>query len=52
MRAVIFALVFGVVLGLLGTDAKTSWLGGIAYFLSAWMFIAAIVTATRLERDE
>lgn len=52
MKAVIFALVFGVVLGLLGADANLPWLKAIAYVLSAWMFVAAIVTSVRLGQDD
>jgi len=48
MAALLYALLFGVTLGLLSTDASTPWLKVVGYILSAWMFVAAIVTAIRL----
>lgn len=47
MKALLYALVFGIFLGLLGADASNILLKGIAYFLSGWMFLAAIILAVR-----
>jgi hypothetical protein len=51
MKAVIYALVFGVILGLLSTDADTLWLKVIGYILTGWMFLAALIMAVRVTRD-
>ena len=51
MTGIAYALVFGVFLGLLSTDASTPWLKVVGYILTAWMFIAAILTAIRLGRE-
>lgn len=51
MGAVIYALGFGVFLGLLSADANTLWLKVIGYVLTAWMFTAAIITAIRMNQD-
>lgn len=51
MKAIIYALVFGVFLGLLSTDASNPWLKVPGYILAAWMFLAAIVQAIRLTKD-
>jgi len=51
MPAVIYALVFGVILGLLSTDAQTPWLKVIGYILATWMFFAALIQAVRITRD-
>lgn len=47
MAAIIYALVFGVFLGLLSTDADNPWLKWPGYVLSAWMFLSAIMLAIR-----
>jgi preprotein translocase subunit SecG len=47
MAALLYSLVFAVVLGLLGADASNSFLKGIAYVLSGWMFLAAIILSVR-----
>lgn len=47
MLAIIYALVFGVFLGLLSTDASNPWLKWPGYVLSGWMFLSAIVLAVR-----
>ena len=51
MKAVIYALVFGVFLGLLSADASNPWLKGPGYILASWMFLAAIIQAVRVTRD-
>ena len=51
MTAVIYALVVGVVLGLLSADADALWLKIPGYSLAAWMFLAAILQAIRISRD-
>jgi len=51
MSAVIYALVFGVILGLLSTDAVTPWLKILGYILAGWMFLAALIQAVRITRD-
>jgi len=51
MKAIIYALVFGVFLGLLSTDASNPWLKAPGYILAAWMFLAAIIQAIRLTKD-
>lgn len=51
MKAVIYALVFGVILGLLSTDAQTPWLKVLGYILTSWMFLAALIQAVRITRD-
>lgn len=51
MKAIIYALVFGVFLGLLSTDASNPWLKVPGYILAAWMFLAAIIQAIRLTKD-
>lgn len=51
MAAVIYALVFGVFLGLLSADAKTWWLQIPGYILTSWMFLAAIVQAVKVTRQ-
>jgi hypothetical protein len=51
MPAIIYALVFGVLLGFLSADATTLWLKVIGYGMAAWMFIAAIISAFRMTRD-
>ena len=51
MKAVIYALVFGVFLGLLSADASNPWLKIPGYILALWMFLAAIVQAVRITRD-
>ncbi len=51
MKAVIYALVFGVFLGLLSIDASNPWLKWPGYILAAWMFLAAILQAIRLTKD-
>ena len=47
MAAIIYALVFGVFLGLLSTDAENPWLKWPGYVLAAWMFLSAIMLAIR-----
>jgi hypothetical protein len=51
MKALIYALVFGVFLGLLSADASNPWLQVPGYILTSWMFLAAIVLAVRLTRN-
>lgn len=51
MTGIIYALVFGVFLGLLSADASNLWLKIPGYILSGWMFLAAIINAIRLTRD-
>jgi hypothetical protein len=51
MKAVIYALVFGVFLGLLSADATNPWLKIPGYILASWMFLAAVVQAVRVTRD-
>lgn len=51
MVGIIYALVFGVFLGLLSADASTLWLKIPGYILSGWMFLAAIILGIRLTRD-
>ena len=51
MKALIYALVFGVFLGLLSADASNLWLKVPGYILTSWMFLAAIVLAVRLTRN-
>ena len=52
MGAIAYALVFGVSLGLLATDAELPWLKVIGYTLSAWMFLAAILQALRISKQD
>lgn len=47
MAPIIYALVFGVFLGLLSTDASNPWLKWPGYLLSGWMFLSAIVLGIR-----
>ena len=51
MKAIIYALVFGVFLGLLSTDVTNPWLKVPGYILAAWMFLAAFIQAFRLSRN-
>lgn len=51
MKPIIYALVFGVFLGLLSTDASNPWLKVPGYILTAWMFLAATLLAIRLTKD-
>lgn len=51
MGALAYALVFGVFLGLLSTDAVTPWIKIVGYVMTGWMFLAAIVLAIRITRD-
>lgn len=51
MSAVIYALSFGVILGLLSADATTLWLKVLGYILTGWMFLAALIQAVRITRD-
>jgi len=51
MKPIIYALVFGVFLGLLSADASNPWLKIPGYILTAWMFLAAILQAVRLTKD-
>lgn len=51
MNPIIYALVFGVFLGLLSADASTPWLKVIGYILATWMFLAAIIAAIRLGKE-
>lgn len=52
MGAVLYALVFGVTLGLLSTDATTPWLKVLGYVLTSWMFLAAIMAGVQMSRDD
>lgn len=52
MVAVLYALVFGVTLGLLSADATTPWLKVLGYVLTSWMFLAAIMAGFRMSRDD
>lgn len=52
MSAVIYALAFGVILGLLSADASTMWLKVLGYILTSWMFLAAIIQAVRLTKQD
>jgi uncharacterized membrane protein len=52
MAPVIYALVFGVFLGLLSTDASNPWLKWPGYVLSAWMFVAAIAYARKMSKED
>lgn len=47
MSAIIYALVFAVVLGFLAMDTQTLGLQITAAIMSAWMFLAAIIAAVR-----
>jgi len=51
MKAIIYALVFGVFLGLLSADADNPWLKVPGYILASWMFLAAIIQAVKLGKD-
>lgn len=51
MSSVIYALVFGVFLGLLSADADTLWIKVIGWVMTSWMFLAAIIMAVRITRD-
>ena len=51
MKPIIYALVFGIFLGLLTTDANSLWLKIPGYIMTAWMFLAATILATRLNKD-
>lgn len=51
MAGLIYALVFGVFLGLLSADATTEWLKVVGFILTGWMFLAAIIQAVKLTRD-
>jgi predicted exporter len=52
MAAVLYALVFGVTLGLLSVDATTPWLKALGYVLTTWMFLAAILAGVRMSKDD
>lgn len=47
MKSIIYALVFGVVLGFLAIDTQTLGLQIVAALFSAWMFLAAIIAAAK-----
>lgn len=47
MKGIIYALVFGVILGFLAMDAQTLWLKVIGWILAGWMFLAAIIAAVK-----
>lgn len=52
MGPFIYALVFGVFLGLLSADASTMWLKVVGYALTTWMFLAAIMAGLRMSRED